>query len=158
MPANLKLESFSDREILFLMNDLGGDDGWVDLDHLAERIGITRRSGMNDSQAVRHAHQCVAARLGHIRRLSGTVEREEKPEHGKAPRWGLTSFGAAIVNAELPAAVRKRLEEDLSDAQLLRAVTVLSARQTAAVTSGRMGSANLLRREWTYGTHKNRRA
>ena len=145
--ANLKLENYSDREVLHLMNDLADENGWVLIEHLAERIGI-RVAGMSDAQLAIHARRCLGVRLGWIKRLSATVE-QKGDEHGV---WRLTSLGQQVVKAKLNASIDNALGQ-MNEANLLNAIDVVSRRYIRA----NQNTANLLRREWQYGTHKNRR-
>lgn len=146
--ASLKLENYSDREILHLVNDLADNDGWVLDEHLAERIGL-RVGGMSDAQLLIYTRRCVGIRLAWIKKLTGCVERHpDKKDY----RWRLTEAGKSVVGAKLNASIDNGLSQ-MSDANLLAAVEVMGRRYMRANT----GSANLLRREWAYGTHKNRR-
>lgn len=146
--ANLKLENFSDREVLHLIDDLADKDGWALVEHVAERIGM-RVSGMSDAQLVIHARRCVSIRLAWIRKLSGTVERSDDP---KDLAWRLTPLGRQVVSAKLASAVDNALGQ-LNEANLLIALDTIGRRYNRADA----GAANLMRREWAYGTHKNRR-
>ncbi len=87
MAGNLKLENYSDREILHLINDLAGPEGWVDVETLAERVGLSP-NGMSEAQLQIHARRCVTGRLSWMRRLSGCVERHEDKER---LQWRLTA-------------------------------------------------------------------
>ncbi len=145
--TNLKLENFSDREMLHLLDDLAGDQGWVEIEHLAERVGISV-AGMSDKQTLIHARRCVSIRLAWIKKLSGTVERH-RDEPGV---WRLTATGQQVVSAKMQASVGNTLAK-MEEAALLLAVDAVSRRYMNANAN----AANLLRREWAYGTHKNRR-
>lgn len=146
-PGNLKLENYSDREILHLIDDLGDEQGWVSIGDLAQRIGIVGGSGMSDKQKEMHARRCVAIRLGWIKRLSGTVERTSM-----GGEWRLTQSGTQVVTAKIASAASNSLDQ-MSEASLLHALDIVSRRYNRAAP----GAANLMRREWAYGTHKNRR-
>ncbi len=150
MATNMKLENFSDRELLHILNDLSeGTGDWVDPAVMATRVGLSR-NGMSDEQFALHARRCLSGRLGWIARLSGTVEREPVK---LMPRWRLTFFGQQVVKARLSESQTKVLEEGLSDPASLAAIAALSRRY---ITSNRE-TGNLLRREWSYGTHRKRR-
>lgn len=146
-PGNLKLENYSDREILHLIDDLADSNGWVSTVLLAQRIGIVGGQGMSDAQKELHARRCVAVRLGWIKRLSGTVEKKSAESE-----WRLTYSGTQVVKAKLAASVSNALDQ-ASEESLLHALDFVSRRYTRA----KPGAANLMRREWAYGTHKNRR-
>lgn len=146
--TNLKLENYSDREMLHLIDDLADEEGWAMVEHIAERVGISV-AGMSDAQLVIHARRCVSIRLAWIRKLSGTVERHP---HKDDLSWRLTKPGLAIVKAKLNANVDNALGQ-MTEANVLLALDVVSRRYLRANGN----AANLMRREWAYGTHKNRR-
>jgi hypothetical protein len=156
MASNLKLENFSDRELLHILNDLSDGMGdWVDVEVMATRLGL-QKNGMSDEQYALHARRCLSTRLGWIARLSGAVEREVAPgikNREMPPRWRLTEVGTQVVTAKLSLDMSNRLEAALSDYATLIALEKLSRRFITA----NQGAANLMRREWTYGTHRKRR-
>jgi hypothetical protein len=146
--GNLKLENYSDREMLHLLNDLAGEDGWVDVEILAERVGLVA-NGMSEAQLAIHSRRCISGRLSWIRKLSGTVERH--PDKSSL-FWRLTVSGQEIVQARLSQALVTGLDQ-IADANSLLALDALSRRFRRADVK----AANLMRREWMYGTHRNRR-
>lgn len=146
MAANLKLESYSDREILHVINDLGGDD-WVPVWKVAARIGLAVE-GMSEEQLVLHGRRCVSVRLAWIKKLSGTVERH--PE--KTAVWRLTKSGVEVVQAKLSQAISVGIDQ-MADPSTLLTLDALSRRFRRADVK----AANLMRREWTHGTHRSRR-
>lgn len=148
MAGNLKLENYSDREMLHLLNDLAGEEGWVDVEILAARVGITP-NGMSEAQLAIHARRCVSVRLSWIRKLSGTVERH--PDKNSL-LWRLTDTGTQVVSAKMTDALAARLDS-MEDFASLAALDALSRRYRRADVK----AANLMRREWIYGTHRNRR-
>lgn len=148
MAANLKLESFSDRELIHLLDDLGDHEGWVEVETMAARVGLTV-DGMSDAQLAIHARRCVAVRLSWIRRLSGCVERDaDKTKQ----RWRLTDSGRALVKAKLTKEVYDKLG-NIGEFQALHALDALSRRYRRTDVK----AANLMRREWTHGTHRSRK-
>ena len=56
MAGNLKLENYSDREMLHLIHDLSDAEGWVDVEILAERVGLSS-NGMSETQLAIHARR-----------------------------------------------------------------------------------------------------
>lgn len=148
MASNLKLESFSDRELLHLISDLAEEDGWVDVETIATRVGLTV-DGMSEEQLLIHARRCVSVRLAWIRKLSGCVER-----HLDAGLlwWRLTDTGRQVVNAKMTDALASRLDS-MEEFASLAALDALSRRYRRADVK----AANLMRREWVYGTHRSRR-
>lgn len=155
MPANLTLSNYSDRELLHVIADLtpADGDGWVDVDLIATRLGLSQ-DGLSEEQAALHARRCTSVRLSWVQRLSGTVEKNEARKYDQPPQWRLTDEGNLLVKAKLSPAEIEKLEETISDYSALGAVAALSRRYQRTAT----GRANLLRREWAYGTHKNRKA
>ncbi len=153
MAGNLKLENFSDRELLHILNDLTSERGdWVETHTIAERIGL-QRNGLSDEQYALHAQRCVSVRFSWIARLSGCVEKDPARKQGQAPRWRLTMIGLQVVNAKIADGTAKRLAEGISDFDALLALDALSRRYRGTDS----GAANLMRREWQYGTHRKRR-
>lgn len=159
MANNLKLENFSDRELLHILNDVSKEypvteDGWVETEVMAARLGLTR-NGLSEEQFAIHARRCLSTRLGWVARLSGTVEREDVRKIGRdvPPRWRLTHEGHQVVNAKLSDSVLQRLQDGLTDYASLHALQALSRRFISADA----GAANLMRREWLHGTHRKRR-
>lgn len=148
MAGNLKLENYSDREMLHLLNDLAGEDGWVDVEILAARVGLSA-DGMSEAQLALHARRCVSVRLSWIKKLSGTIERH--PDKGSL-LWRLTEAGQEVVHARLSQAIVQGIDQ-MGEMNSLLALDALSRRYRRADVK----AANLMRREWVYGTHRNRR-
>lgn len=148
MAGNLKLENYSDREILHIVADVADNDGWAEVEHIAERVGLSA-NGMSDMQLLIHAKRCVSVRLAWIRKLSGTVNRHIEPQKFQ---WCLTPLGIQVVTAKLPSVLEDRLNS-VDEGTVLLSLDTLARRYTRS--SGAAG--NLMRREWTYGTHRNRR-
>jgi hypothetical protein len=147
MTVNLKLENFSDRELLYIIADLTPASGWVDVDAIAARCGIAV-DHLSDEQLLLHARRCVSVRLAWIRKLSGCVERN--PDETLS--WGLTYWGQSVVAGKLSDTLTDRLDK-MSEADSLKALDRLSRKYLRADVN----AANLMRREWQYGTHRNRR-
>jgi hypothetical protein len=91
----LKLEDFSDRELLWALEESADPDGFVSSSDLAGALGMS---------SLENPTRNVAVRLGWLKRY-GIVER-----HDDGVRWGLTSAGAALLNARLDAAEAKALD------------------------------------------------
>lgn len=157
MASNLKLENFSDRELLHILNDVAKEypdveDGWVEVEVMAARLGLSK-DGLSEEQFALHARRCLTGRLSWISRLSGTVEKEDVRGKTAPPRYRLTLVGKQVVSARLSADLTKRLQEGVTDYAALHALQALSRR----FISADVGAANLMRREWIYGTHRKRR-
>lgn len=147
MAADLKLESFSDRELLHILNDLADKEGWVESEHMISRLGLSP-NGKTEEAHAKHVRQCIGVRLGWIRRLSATVERDPKV----SGRWRLTVAGHEVVRARLTTGLRTSLE-GIGDFTALPAIEALARKYTGTDPH----AANLMRRQWAYGTHRNRR-
>jgi hypothetical protein len=147
MAADLKLASFSDREVLHLLRDLGDHEGWVELDHLVVQLNLSR-NGMSEADHHKHVRRCIGIRLGWIRRLTQTVERDAKPKG----RWRLTAVGDEVVRARLTRDFDAKLE-GIGEFMALPALEALTRRYMTADVR----AANLMRRQWQHGTHPNRR-
>lgn len=151
MPTNLKLENYSDRELIHILADLTplttDSDGWVDIATIAGRVGMSAPTGMSDAQLEIHAKRCVTVRFSWIARLSACVERNK--EKGKTGLWRLTEQGRALVTAKIAKDTETKLA-NIDEFQSLLALEALSRRYRRANPQG----ANLMRREWVYGTHR----
>jgi hypothetical protein len=128
--ASLRLEDFSDRELLFALEDFAGEDGLVSSQALAEGLGIN---------ALKHPVQSVAIRLSWLKRY-GVVRRDEE-----SGMWGLTSAGESIMHGDLTKAQSRLLDNIDAD----RLFAVMHA------VGGKLGSANaeaakMAEREWRY--------
>jgi hypothetical protein len=84
-----------------------------------------------------------------IQRLSGCVERHTKKS---LTQWRLTDDGKAVVAARLTNEFESKLG-NINEYAALAALGTLSRRYMRADVK----AANLMRREWAHGTHRNRR-
>jgi hypothetical protein len=147
--SDLKIESYSDRELLHIIGDLGGDKDWVPIEQIAVRVGLVRADGMSDEQHQLHARRCVSVRLSWIRRLSNTVMRNS--ERPTKPEWKLTDFGVKVVTVAIAPGFSKQLE----GMDAIAAVVALDALSRRYQSANRE-QANLMRRQWIYGSHSKR--
>jgi hypothetical protein len=148
--SNLKLESFSDRELLHIVDDLGGAKDWVPITSIATRVGLVR-GALSEEQYLIHARRCVSVRLSWIRRLSDTLVRNA--ERPKIPEWMLSKTGIAVVNVSVAPTFTKQLE-NMDEMAAVVALDSLSRRYQTTTRE----AANLMRRQWVYGAHPNRRS
>lgn len=139
--AKIDIMSFSDREILHLVQD-HTHDGWADTQQMALSMGLSP-NGMEKERFDKYVQRCLGIRLSWIRRLTGCVERDLN--HTK--RWRLTDEGELVVRAQLSGAIAKGLE-GMGDPATLLVLQRLGARYK----SSQPGAANLMRREWQHGT------
>lgn len=150
MATNLKLESYSDRELLHIIDDLGGAKEWVPIDQIATRVGL-QRGAMSEEQWALHSRRCVSVRLSWVKRLSATLLRND--ERPPVPEWKLSDQGIKVVKVEVVKAFTKQLE----GMDAFAAVVALDSLSHRYHTADRE-AANLMRRQWAYGTHPLRRA
>lgn len=137
MPRRLRgltLWDYSDRELLFIVAEEAGAEGWTATADLAKRLGV-------DTEA---PNQNVGIRMGWMRRY-GAIEKN--PE--RAGQWRLTAVGQALMDGELTD--RALGELDAMDAsQYLMLTRYLTAQwRKSGNTAG-----HLIRREWRRGTSK----
>ena len=117
--ASLKLEDFSDRELLYALEEHADGDGLCSSQELAEGLGLGKASGL------KHPNQNVAIRLSWLKRY-GVVYRDEESK-----RWGLTPVGQRILHSKLKAAERRALE-DLDPEKLLVVMKEIGATMLTA--------------------------
>jgi hypothetical protein len=138
---HLRLEDYSDRELLLVLVDVADSAGWADPRDVADRLGMGGD----------HPHRMVASRLAWLKRY-GAVMMEPDDEHAQRPRdsdgkrptarrWGLTTIGNALAQGTMRKATETALER-VGDDQMLVLTRWLARRPSNAVV------ANLARREW----------
>jgi hypothetical protein len=144
---SLKLEDFSDRELLLIIHDVRDAEGWSTAKDVAERIDIEHPRPWVP----------VASRLGWLRRF-GATEREfmwdefgnpmytAKGEIRYTQRWRLTEAGLAVAHGNINSRQQEQLER-FKDDQLLLVTRWLAERQR----NGDGVAAALVRREWKHG-------
>jgi hypothetical protein len=136
----LTLEDFSDRELLFALEEHADANGTITSHELAEGIGLTVSNGL------KHPHMNVAIRLGWLKRF-GVVYRDADTH-----RWGLTPIGSRALHQGLRAREEKALTE-FNDEALFRAVELMGARMLSA----RGEFATLAQRQWRYSLAQRKR-
>lgn len=135
-PESLRIDDFSDVELLALVNDNADQDGWVKTEEMVLAIGLD----------VKNATQCVGSRFAWLKRY-GAVEKHPTD----TLTWRLTGIGRAMVKANLSAS-EQRMLENLADDKLLSLARGVTNRYRSTTATG----AQLMRREWRYGTSKRR--
>jgi hypothetical protein len=136
--ASLKLEDFSDHELLYALEDHADADGLVSSEALANGLGLT---------GLEHPTQNVAIRLSWLKRY-GIVYRDED-----TGRWGYTPVGRNLMHGRLTAAQKRMLDGMDPDAML----TLVQAVGGKIVTAHRE-AATMAAREWKYNLAARRRA
>jgi len=135
-PDSLKIEDFSDVELLALVADYMDQEGWVTTEEMVLAIGLD----------VEHARHCVSSRFSWLARYGAMHKNPDKTSS-----WGLTAVGRAMVKGKLSIRETTMLEKMPEDKLLSLARGVTLRYRTSAATS-----AQLMRREWQYGTSKRR--
>ena len=135
-PVSLKIDEFGDIELLALVNDTADPDGWVTTEEMALVTGIDAKNALH----------CVGSRFAYLRRI-GAMEKDLET----TKRWRLSPIGKAMVKGTLNAR-EARMLENLTDDKLLSLARGVTTRYR---TTGATG-AQLMRREWQYGTSKKR--
>lgn len=142
MPSSLKLDDYSDPELLRLMHHHYGN-GWATSNEIAELIGITDTKSPQVS---------VGIRLGYLRRHGGLVERDERPGSETLHHWRLTEMGEHFANGKLRKALTDQLGK-IDDAQMLGITSLVTQRYRQHYG---LATGTLIRREFQYGTSKKR--
>lgn len=126
--TGLRLEDFSDRELLLCVEDHGDEEGWVSSSALAVQLGI------NNEWPTRS----VGSRMAWLKRY-GAVE-------GGAGRWRLSPIGQLLASGTLTKAEIARIES-FEPEKLLLVTRVMTGRVRGAPETAQ----HLLLREWRRG-------
>lgn len=144
MPS-LKLEDYSDHELLALVNDLSDGTGFVTSGAIAEALG---QAGDDLKSPTRN----VSIRLAWLKRY-GVMETAEEEIDGKRTRgWRVTHEGAALLSGSLRKAQQEALE-GLTEDRVFALARVFGQR---FVNSGGM-AAKMMEREFRYATGARKR-
>lgn len=127
--TSLRLLDYSDKELLAIVADNVGDDGWAKTADVRDTLGLPKDRGS----------QSVGVRLAWLKRY-GIVE-------GGARKWRLTPIGEVFLNGQLPDAIKRQVGE-LEPGQLHAVTRLLARRQKRAAKP----VGHMIRREWVYGT------
>lgn len=138
MPDSLKLTEFEDFELLHLLEQEAGSDGWTTTEDLARELSLD----------VRYPIRNVGSRLGWLRRY-GVLERDED---GAAGRYRMTAIGRQLLHGTLTKAQERALAE-AGEGRLLAITRAVGGQLTAA---GDEASA-LMHRQWRYSHARRRR-
>lgn len=119
---HLRLVDFSDRELLALLADLEGAEGWVEAETVAREIWPQRTA---DADTLFHAKMSVTQRFVWLKRW-GAVERSVENR-----AWRLTETGRTLVNGKLSARQQATLH-NLGDDRMLHLGYAVAERYIAA--------------------------
>jgi hypothetical protein len=154
----LRLENFSDRELLYLLVDMADNEGWASAQDIVE---------MPELRALDYPEprRAVALRLSWLTRY-GILEREHlrdedgnfiyiagdesRPKLGQ--RWRLTELGVAFVNRGSLTQRQLTSLEGMDTARMWDVARVLTGR----ARGGSFGERKLIERELRYGLSKER--
>lgn len=131
MPTSLKLREFSDRDLLFIIDETADYDGWARAQYIAERIGLNTK----------YPERNVSSRLAWMVRF-GVIHR-----HPEQVAWQLTNLGEALRTGKISRRQQDSIDK-MDDAQMLLLTRSITRRYEHASSD----VATVLRREWTYGT------
>jgi hypothetical protein len=141
--SDLQIKTFSDREIISAMGDLGGGTEVLASDLAARIFGL---NGSDDEKVRLHATRCVTSRLAWMRRY-GLVEKGDDKGTWVASEWGkalrYTSLGRALSSAvtNTPESSLLELSHQVSD-------RMLGAGDIPARAMRREVQHQILRRKW----------
>ena len=133
--ASLKLEDFSDRELLFAFEDHADEDGLVTSQGLAEGLGLNEAPTRN-----------VAIRLSWLKRY-GVVYRDQD-----ANAWGLTEIGRRVLHGGLTTAQRRALG-NVDDDDLFAIMSEVGGK----IMGAHAEAAILTERQWRYNFAQRKR-
>jgi hypothetical protein len=131
---SLRLEEFSDRDILFLIAESADDEGWV------STLALSRVLDLDHDRPT----QCVGARLAWLRRYGAVRFREHKGES----QWQLTDIGYALMRGDL-LFKEQRILESMSEGQMLALMRYTARRAMQSSETTR----HLVRREFRHSTY-----
>jgi len=103
--SDLQIRSFSDREIISAMGDLGGGTEVLASDLATRIFGL---NGNDDEKVHRHAARCVTSRLSWMKRYGLVEKGDDKGTWW--PRSGASSFATRRSGAPSPQRSRTRLK------------------------------------------------
>lgn len=144
---SLRLYDYSDRELVAIIDDVADEEGWASRKSVGQTIFPFVASD-EGSDRTKHALRCVAIRLAWLRRYGVLDKRLVAGES----EWTLTEEGHRFLRGKLNAAER-RVIEALKEDRLVAATSLLTSRYQRSSPV----AANLIRREWMYGVHRNGR-
>lgn len=126
---SLRLVDFSDRELLFIVDDCLDSTGWTTVADVAKALDLdTPNPTLN-----------VSSRFSWLKRY-GALDREGK-------KWQLTPVGRALMSGQLNVTAERVLDGVKPD-QLLALTRAIGRRYQQAGDT----AATLMRREWVYSS------
>lgn len=150
MPLSLRVTDVSDREILRVIFDEADDEGWADLEDIANRF-----FSMRGEDRRRSAMRSCATRLAYMKRTLNVVKKRvmvDKIEHREYTQWALTAQGHHFLNGQLTASQQSSLSS-ADDGKLVAATEIISNRYMTV----KAPVATMIRRQFQYGYGHRRR-
>lgn len=128
----LRLFDYADKELLGVVQDEAGPDGWAWTRDIASGVGMSGK----------RKNQSTGIRLAWLKKY-GVVEL-----HESGRRWRLTPIGEVFMNGELSRTAERQLEQ-MEPGQLYTTARMMTLRlRREAEPVGHM-----VRREWRRGVH-----
>jgi hypothetical protein len=131
MPASLTLADFSDRDLLYALDEASDLDGWATSEQVARQIGIDHP----------RPNQCVGARLGWLNRYGvmerGTVKGDVV--------WRLNSKGRELIFGSIRKSSQE-LWQRLTETERVAAADALALRLDGSSRQ----AVHLSRRAWRH--------
>ena len=146
--GHVQISDFSDREILLMITDLGGE---VSTPDLAARIYGWKGPDHEDATDRTRGHRCVSSRLAWMRKF-GLVESWVEVNPPKTRTWKVSVPGATMVGAKLPTATAQTIDR-LTDSYDLTLANVVGEK---LVKAGKI-SGTAMRRELQFQITRRRR-
>jgi hypothetical protein len=146
--GHVQISDFSDRELLAIMLDLGGEVTPTDL---AARIYGWKDIEGEDKEVVTRGKRCVSSRLAWMRRF-GLVESWVEVEPPKLRTWKVSIPGSQMLGARLPAGTVNALDR-LTDTYDLTLANVIGEK---LVKAGQI-SGTAMRRELQFQIARRKR-
>jgi hypothetical protein len=126
---SLQLLDFSDRDLLYALEESYDDDGWAMSRDVARKIGIDHANPAN----------CVGSRFAWLKRFG--VLTSKKTRNGDV-LWQINEMGAALLHARDLNQSAQRLLDNLSEGQRMQVTEVIAGQvaresRSAALLSSR---------------------
>ena len=139
--SSLTNDDISDRELLFIIDDLaleGGEwRGWTRSEDIADRLGITAK----------FPNQAVGSRCSWLKRYGAVTNPKTASGY-----WKPTPVGRGLMSGELSVELVQALD-DLGGAEAILLARYVGKRQRVAPKT----AGHMIRREWTRETKRRTR-
>lgn len=133
MPKSLTLIDFSDRDLLYALEETGDAEGWATSRDVALRIGVSHENPA----------QCVGSRFAWLRRFGIMDTKVDKEGYRQ---WRLNDTGESLLHPkDMTKSVQQALDR-LTEGQRVRVTEIVSRQIAKESRSG----AHLSRRAWTH--------